>query len=299
MKLDRLYYVTKVLLKGHILNPFWWERSRRRDRRCNVAGAEIPKYFKKYLHAVDSVKDVPAIKNDKNEKIFSMWGWNPITPPMIDACFRSMRANCKQDLVIINEKNIDDYIDLPGYIIDLHNNDKMKNAHFADIIRIEVLHNNGGIWLDSTDFVTSPVPQNIIDEDFFVYMAGHVGSPHGYIQNCFIRSRKNAYLLEAWRAMIFEFWKKDTRFDYFMHQLMFKSIVENNERAKKYFAKMPKIDQDPTHVLWYFYSDKPFNKEIFDKITADAFFQKTAWKHPQAQNPTPGSFADAMIKMYK
>lgn len=300
INIKRIWALTKIVTRAHILNPFWWTRNRRRARRCDVAARAIPEYFKKYLPAVAKVIEVPVIKDDKNEKVYTMWGWNPITPPMIQACFDSMRANFKQELQVINEKNINDFVDLPGFIMDKRNKGYIKNPHFADIVRVELLHNHGGFWLDSTAFATAPIPDFIVREDFFVYMAGNVGSPYGYIQNCFIRGRQGSYLLEAWRAMILEYWKNEScEFDYFMHQLMFKTVAKNDPRGKIYFDKMPHVDQDPTHALWWEYADKPFNKELFDKITKDAFFQKTAWKHAQAQNPTPNSFADNMIKMYK
>ena len=72
-------------------------------------------------------------------------------------------------------------------------------------------------------------------------------------------------------------------------------MVENDPRAKKYFAKMPHVDQDPTHALWWGYGDKPFDKEIFDKVTSGAFFQKTAYNSSCAKNIVPGTFADEMI----
>lgn len=75
-------------------------------------------------------------------------------------------------------------------------------------------------------------------------------------------------------------------------------MVMNDPRAKKYFAKMPHVDQDPTHALWWKYADKPFDQKTFDAVTSGAFFQKTTYA--QAKNPPKGSFADVMInQMYK
>jgi hypothetical protein len=129
-------------------------------------------------------------------------------------------------------------------------------------------------------------------------MAGNIagGSAYSFIQNCFIRARRGAYLLDAWRAMILDYWMhENSNFDYFMHQLLFKTLVTNDPRAIKYFDKMPHVPQDPTHLLWWDYADKPFNQKIFDDITAGAFFQKLTYR--QAKNPFPGTFADIMMKM--
>ena len=162
---------------------------------------------------------------------------------------------------------------------------------------MELLYEHGGIWLDSTGFATSAIPDWIINEDFFVYMAGtKVGSPYSYMQNCFIRARRGAYLLDAWRVMILDYWMHENHaFDYFMHQLLFKTLVTNDARAKKYFAKMPHVDQDPTHALWWAIANEPFSKKLFDEYTCDAFFQKTTYNSPWAKNPIPGSVADTMI----
>ncbi len=300
MSLARLIAMTKVGMYGHVLNWFWRDRVRRRKIRGDVISAVIPQYFKRYLPAAAATPERKVVKNDKNEKIFSIWlQGEENAPGLVKACFRSIRKNCRQELVVLDEKTLPEYITLPDFIWQKRRAGKIHNAHFADICRVELLYEYGGIWMDSTCLVTAPIPDWIIKEDFFVFMAGHAGSPYSFMQNCFIRARRGAYLLDAWRAMMFEFWKNENRsFDYFMHQLLFKTLVTGDERAKQYFAKMPHIDQDPTHMLWWAYKDKPFDKKIFDKITSGAVFQKLTYRG--ADNSIPGSFADYIInKLYK
>lgn len=301
MNASRFFAMSDVIIRGHILNWFWRDRVTRRAVRSDVLATAIPRYFKRYLPAAAAVVERPVVKDDANEKIFTIWlQGEENAPDLVKACFRSVRKNCKQELVVLDENTIKQYITLPDIIWKKRQEGKIKNAHFADICRVELLYEHGGIWLDSTGFATAPIPDWIIDQDFFVYMAGNnVGSPYSFMQNCFIRSRKGAYLLDAWRAMILDYWIHENHsFDYFMHQLLFKTMVTYDPRAKKYFAKMPHVDQDPTHALWWAYADKPFNQKTFDKVTSGAFFQKTTYA--QAKNPPKGSFADVMInKMYK
>lgn len=297
MAAARFYATLNIIFRGHIFNWFWRPKEKRRAVRYKVISDVIPKYLERYLPAAAKIKERKVVKNDKNEKIFSIWlQGEENAPALVKACFRNIRKHCKQELVVLDEKTLFEYISLPDFIMEKRKKGKIKNAHFADICRVELLYEYGGMWLDATDFVTSDIPQWIIDEDFFVYLAGKkVGGWYSFMQNYFIRSRKGAYLLEAWRAMMFDYWKhENTPIDYFVHQLLFKTLVTNDERAKKYFAKMPHVDQDATHVVWWEYNNKPFNKELFSKLTADAFFQKTTYK--QAENPLPGSFADVMIK---
>ncbi len=295
MKFSRFFALTDVALRGHVFNPLWWSRERRRERRYKVILSVIPRYFKRYLPQTGDVPERKVIKNDGGEKIWTLWlQGEENAPALVKACYRSVRRHCKQELVVLDEKTVFDYITLPEKIIEKRRAGKIKNAHFADICRVELLYEHGGFWLDSTGFVTAPIPDWIVDADFFMFLTGHTGSPYSFVQNCFIRSRKGAYLLDAWRAMILNYWmNEDHNFDYFMHQLLFKTLVMNDERAKKYFAKMPHVDQDPTHMLWWDYKDKPFDKKTFDDVTSGAFFQKLTYRG--SDNPISGSFADVMI----
>ena len=298
MNLARFIAMTDIMVRGHILNWPWRSRDHRRVVRSDVISQVIPRYFKRYLPAAAAVPERTVVKDDANDKIFTLWlQGEDKAPPLVQACFRSVRRHCKQELVVLDEKTVFDYITLPDIIMKKRKAGKISHAHFADICRVELLYNHGGFWLDSTGFVTEPIPDWIANEDFFVYMAGqNVGSPYSYMQNCFIRSRKGAYLLDAWRAMMLDYWMHENGpFDYFMHQLLFKTMVMNDPRAKKHFEKMLHVDQDPTHALWWAYHDKPYDAKIFKKVTSGAFFQKTTYQ--QAKNPKPGTVAAEMLKM--
>lgn len=288
----------KLVLFCHILNPIWYSREKRRQIRTDYLVKTADRYFQKYLPAVKNVKETDAIKDDENEKIFSIWlQGEENAPELVKACFRSIRRNCKQELIVLDEKTLFEYIKLPDEIMEKRRHGLIKNAHFADICRVELLYQHGGIWLDATDFVTQPIPQFMIDSDFFMFLVRPTGTfGYSFCQNCYIRARKGSYLLAAWRAMILDYWlHENVELDYFMHQLLFKTLVTHDGLGKKYFEKMPHVFQDGTHALWWDFKDKPFDEKLFKEITKDAFFQKTTFKN--LENVIPGSFADEMIKM--
>ena len=288
----------KLVLFCHILNPFWYSREKRRQIRTNYLVRTADKYFQKYLPVLDDVKETDVIKDDKNEKIFSIWlQGEEEAPDLIKSCYRSIRKHCKQELVVLDEKKLFDYIKLPDVIIEKRKKGLIKNAHFADICRVELLYQYGGIWLDATAFVTESIPKYIIDSDFFMFLVNpDWGFGYSFVQNCFIRARKGAYLLAAWRALILNYWMhENSEIDYFLHQLLFRTLVMHDNRAKKYFDAMPHVLQDGTHMLWWGYKDKHFDEVLFKTIIKDAFFQKTTYRN--LDNVVPGSFADKIIKM--
>ena len=297
MNFSNKYIKFKLVLFGHILNPLWYSREKRRKIRTNYIMKTVDKYFQKYLSVVKDVKETKVVKNDKNEKIWTLWlQGEENAPDIVKSCFRSVRRHCKQELVILDSNTIFDYISLPDVIVQKYREGKIGHAHFADICRVELLYQHGGYWLDATGFVTEPIPKFITDADFFMFLVNPEWSfGYSFVQNCFIRARKGAYLLAAWRAMILDYWMHENKeTDYFMHQLLFKTLVMHDERAKKYFEEMPHVLQDGTHMLWWGYRDKPFDEKVFKQVTKDAFFQKTTFRDLKV---LPGSFAEKIINM--
>lgn len=129
----------------------------------------------------------------KEEKIFSIWlQGKEKAPEIVKACWASIKANCSNELVILDEETLGEWISIPERIIKKWKDGKIRHAHFTDICRVELLYKYGGIWFDSTCFVNSGIPDWVIQQDFFVYLSGDSFIPgyYSFIQNCFIRAQK-------------------------------------------------------------------------------------------------------------
>jgi hypothetical protein len=132
-----MWALTKIFFLSHVFNWPWRSRDRRREVRTNVLSRVAPAYFKRYLPAVKNVVDGPVIKDDKNEKIFTIWQQGEENAPeLVKSCFRSIRKHCKQELIVLDDKTIFDYITLPDVIVKKYKEGKIRRAHFADICRV-------------------------------------------------------------------------------------------------------------------------------------------------------------------
>jgi len=302
ISLERIFVQAEVILRGHVLNWMWRPRMLRRQIRGEVTRQAAGRYLDRYVPDSPVNLPLPASASGLHEKIYSIWlQGEEKAPEIVRACWRSVRANCSQELVILDEAQLLSGLDLPEYVVRKYKEGRMTRAHFSDICRVELLYRHGGIWLDATDFVTRDFPKWLLDEDFFIYMGGnYVSGSYAFVQNCFFRSRRGNYILGAWREAILEYWKhEDSAVDYFVHQLLFWRVISRNPRAAELFSAMPKISQDGTHLLWFDNRDKPFDREVFDRLASGALFQKTEYKSVSAQHPVPGSFADVMMEMYR
>jgi len=287
-KITTLYTKTAVLS----MRLIW--KSKDKSNECK--GKLLTNYFtQKYLPIVENIRK-KNITTESQEVIWQFWD-NPDgkkTPPIIKSCLDSVdkyKGNFEHK--ILNNLTIKNYSDLPGYILDRFNKKQMDYAHFSDLLRLNLLKNHGGIWLDATGFMTNFIPKYIVDEVFFVFLTGKLTIfPYSFMQNCFIRAKKGSFLCEAWYEMCLEYWKKEKKeLDYFQHQLMFKALVEKNPTAKDLFDKMPKKPDDEIHQLVGNNLFKKFDEKKWGKIKKTSFFQKTTYRTAGATDLTDTYFS--------
>lgn len=295
----RIAMQLKLALHGHILNPLWRNRDRRHEKRYEAKSNTITGYLRRYASDISRLQiSVPSDTKEEPERAFAIWfQGEENAPALVKACFRSMRRHLKEELVVLDERTLFDWITLPDYIVKKWKEGKIPHTQFSDICRVELLYEHGGLWFDATDYMTAPVPQWIMDEDFFLFMAGKkVGGSYAFIQSCFIRGRKGNPLLDVWRKADFLYWEKeDSKIDYFVHHLLFRLAVEVNASASKYFRMMPQVVQDPTHALWGNHCTETYDKETFEKLTSETFFQKTNYKDKRLLQPLTGTIAEYII----
>ena len=54
------------------------------------------------------------------------------------------------------------YYQLPEYIIDKHKKGYISNTELADILRVSLLSDFGGIWIDATIFIPNHLPDDVL-----------------------------------------------------------------------------------------------------------------------------------------
>lgn len=68
---------------------------------------------------------------------------------------------------MLNDQNLADYIRLPDYIEKKKDTGQISIARYADLTKFALLEHYGGTWIDSTVYLTDPIPDMILNSDFF------------------------------------------------------------------------------------------------------------------------------------
>lgn len=142
----------------HLFSWFSKEKGlRSRIRKGYAVSRVIDRYLTRYAPAMAVVKPSISVDQAVSERAFSIWfqGQNA-APDIVKACFRSVKHHFAGEFVVLDHKNLDNWIEPPGYIVDKWREGKIGAAHIADICRVELLYQYGGWWFDATDFLTSP-----------------------------------------------------------------------------------------------------------------------------------------------
>ncbi|WP_217152084.1 capsular polysaccharide synthesis protein [Klebsiella pneumoniae] len=78
-------------------------------------------------------------------------------PPLIFKCIDSFTKIQNRKVIVIDKNNYSDYIQLPVTIVDKFNKGMISYTAFSEIIRISLLAEYGGLWLDATIFIDKDI----------------------------------------------------------------------------------------------------------------------------------------------
>ena len=158
---------TAVAFKVQILSPFIRNRTRHWKFIHDVKLGYLQKH---YGYLADKYVQREGETKHSSPTIWTMW-WQgqDQMPPIVKACIRSLHRHVSNNvkIVILTKDNFSDYVKIPGYILDKVEKKFITLTHLSDIIRMAVLAEHGGMWLDSTLYVTKDIPDHLVTSGFF------------------------------------------------------------------------------------------------------------------------------------
>lgn len=291
------------------------ERSRiRRDRQ--IEDFLTKKYWyliEKYQKFVVNDKNCPKV-SPKNYQIYFCWlQGEENLPPLIRCCYNSLKMNAgRTKILFIDENNYSDYVELPDYIIEKHKAGKIGPAHFADIIRVNLLEKYGGLWLDATILVTEPLEKykNFWKLPFFTQKYTNERDNHHPVTKGF--GAYNSY--GRWATFILgtslvhsiffsfakefynEYWRDfDEAIDYVLMDFMMNMAYKHIPAIRKDIDNVP--INNPNVWTIKSYVNIPYKQFPFDKIVKDTFLNKMAWRIELDMN-TPDTVFREIQKRY-
>lgn len=249
---------------------------------------------KKYGKVLKSFVYDESLEHIASRKVWIFW-WQGMesAPGLVQRCYSSVKENLIDwEIVLITQDNYKEYVTFPEHILQRLENGEITLTHFSDLLRLELLINHGGLWLDATVLCTSSaIPQSIIDSDLFVHQALKPGADgHATVMSSWcIYAKTNNKILLATREMLYQYWQKNTKLvDYFLlHQ--FFTIVCNHfpEDAKQ----IPPFSNSVPHILLLRLFEQ-YDERYWNDLKRMTCFHKLSYKFDAVSKVIEGTYYD-------
>lgn len=215
------------------------------------------------------------------------------------ACIDSVRRNAgDHEVIVVTEENLSDYAHIPDWVLEKVSAGVMSRTHLSDLLRLSLLAEHGGLWLDATFFCAGPVavycdlPVWSIKRPDYLHASVACGMFANYSLGCDAGHRR---VFATLRDYYLEYWRKcDELIDYLLTDYLIVLAQRHDPSIAAAFASIepnnPRCD-DLISLL-----DKPFEQMEWSSLKSATRLFKLSWKQefPSQSNGTE-SFYGALV----
>ena len=177
--------------------------------------------------------------------IYILWfqGFNQ-APDIVKQCVQSWKYyNPDWTIVLLDDTNVRNYVTFDIF-------PDIEKCHLADIVRMLLLTNYGGLWTDATTFCHRPLNDWLPEYScggFFAF-----DKPYDYLMlsNWFLYSEKQNEIITKWCAKTLEYYKLNRKaHTYFIHHQLFEELYDTDKSFHDAWDKVPKYTATIPHTL--------------------------------------------------
>jgi hypothetical protein len=241
------------------------------------------KSFDDFLDNYNFDKTVPDNDSSLHDCIWVCW-WQGMdnAPELVKKCVESIRNNAgNHKVIIITDDNYKDYVTIPKWIEKKKDAGIITRTNYSDLLRLSLLAEHGGMWLDATFFCSKPS----IDE-YFNYPLWSIKRPDylhcsvasGYFAGYSLRcDLQNRWIFATIRDFFINYWEQnDTLIDYLLVDYMIVLAQRKDSRIANAFKDI--IPNNPCCDDLYKVLGEPFDKEVWERLKKDTALFKLTWK---------------------
>ncbi len=277
LKITLIELLSKTLFKGDNYISHMFHKYKHEN---------VKKYLRnKYSYLIEEAKYKKCQENEKIKNTDNIWvfWWQGINnaPNIVKTCIKSIKENSgKHNVIIVDKNNYKKYTNIPNYIIEKVNDGKITLTSFSDIVRMDLLYNNGGIWMDATIFMTKELDSNIYNYSLYtikhnLYADWHVCK--GKWTGFFLATNKGNESIEFFRKFFYTFLReKETFITYFLIDCIIAIGYEDIYYIKNTIDNIP-INGEGIFELAKILSDE-YDEIKYNKIIKNNTLHKLSYK---------------------
>lgn len=250
------------------------------------------KYFDRTFADFTSSYDYnrPLAEDDEKNRnhIWICWwqGWEQ-APEIVKICIDSIRRNAKNNTVtLITDDNYKDYVHIPSWVEQKREKGIISRTHFADLLRLTLLAEHGGMWLDATFFCVSPeieqyfaFPVWSVKRPDYLHLSIASGNFANFSLACDYEHR---WVFATLRDFFLHYWEtNNSLIDYLTLDYLIVLAQRKDKRIKELFEAI--IPNNPRCDDLFIALPKRYSQKHWNALKKDTALFKLSWKLQYAE----------------
>lgn len=249
---------------------------------------KIQKYVDKYTKIYND--DIDTDIDSNQLPIWQLWLQGEDGAPIIvKRCLDSIKEfNPDREIIVLDESNLENYIELPSFIIEKRERGIISDAIFSDIIRVYLLEKYGGTWIDATVLLTGQIPKDILNCKFFAPYTPkeYINSEFHIFSNWFMHAQPNHVFIKSLKYSLSEYWKQENQLiDYFLFHYIAYNTIHSSKAYMQKWEESPKISIRTTNLLLRNWNLK-YSEDLWNEIISTTSIHKLTYKFSVVKKDT-------------
>ena len=258
---------------------------------------KLKKKYKGFISEYQQKEDTKNILHEHVDIVWVCWFQGmENAPKMVQYCFESLKSNLRDKrIILITEDNYKAYVQFPTYILEKYEKGCFSKTHLSDLLRLELLIKYGGTWIDATVWCSSPIyPDYLFDADFFMFQNLKPGldGQCTAVSSWFITSCSNNQMLMLERALLYEYWKENTKLvHYYLFHMFFQMVIE--AYPDEWNKVVPFSNATPHILLLRLFEE--YDETIANAVKEMTSFHKLTYKFEESDTTIKNTFYQVLF----
>lgn len=228
---------------------------------------------------------LPPAETSEKQYIWVCWlQGEAFMPEVVRCCIRSIRkhAPAQAEVVLITADNLKDYVQFPAFLYQRLKSGSLTMTHFSDLIRMALLKNYGGLWIDATVFVSAEIPKAYFEKDLFSIQIlnpaqRHENPYYGGVTSFLVGGSPQCMLFDFCESFFIEYQRRyGYLLDVHLINLCYRLAYDHFPEVQ---AAVDEIGVNNGNVqALYKAMDAPYDRDQFAQITDNQIFHKLNWR---------------------
>ena len=216
-------------------------------------------------------------------------------PDLVKSCYRSLQKNLTdREIILLTQDNYRDYVNFPPHVQEKIDSGIITRTHMSDLLRLELLCNHGGTWIDATVLCTGKVPEYMLDSDLFVFQNLKPGLDGDAlaISSWFMTGSTNHPILLLTKHLLYTYWQKHKNLvDYFLIHDFFQLAIEAYPQL---WEQVTPFSNATPHILLLRIFET-YDEALWSAVTAQTPIHKLSYKFSPEQIALPCTYYKKLL----